>query len=134
MQMYFKYTLNANDWYLVGNNLMVVDNNGKYLSPISFYSETYPNNVNIVIVSYFRDMFEQAEIIVKRMRNMRGIDFQNDWKIVTIFVGANDLCNFCLNKVSYVLKKRKLNSRRILNKINFKFPQQNNILLFSLML
>lgn len=28
------------------------------------------------------------------------IDFKNDWKVITVFIGGNDLCDFCYNSVS----------------------------------
>lgn len=37
----------------------------------------------------------QAKRLVDRMKNSRDISFQNDWKVVTLFVSGNDLCNFC---------------------------------------
>lgn len=27
------------------------------------------------------------------------VDFENDWKLVTIFVGGNDLCHYCMDQV-----------------------------------
>ncbi|RNA35913.1 phospholipase membrane-associated-like [Brachionus plicatilis] len=38
---------------------------------------------------------EQASILIDRLRSDPEIDFQNDWKLVTIFVGGNDLCDYC---------------------------------------
>ena len=45
---------------------------------------------------------DQARRLVERMKQMKDIDFQNDWKLVTLFIGGNDLCRFCkdLNKHS----------------------------------
>jgi hypothetical protein len=36
------------------------------------------------------------------MKSDKNIDFQNDWKLITLFIGGNDLCRFCndLNKYS----------------------------------
>lgn len=28
------------------------------------------------------------------------VNFENDWKLVTIFIGGNDLCNYCFDQVS----------------------------------
>ncbi|XP_077989754.1 phospholipase B1, membrane-associated-like [Glandiceps talaboti] len=39
-----------------------------------------------------RHMPEQAEELIFRMKNWTDIDWENDWKIVTIFIGGNDLC------------------------------------------
>ena len=45
----------------------------------------------------------QAELLVKRMKSNSNIDFDNDWKVITVFVGGNDLCDFCEDKVITVL-------------------------------
>ena len=37
---------------------------------------------------------------MNRMKNDETIDFQNDWKVITVFIGGNDLCDFCDDKVS----------------------------------
>ncbi|CAG10376.1 unnamed protein product [Tetraodon nigroviridis] len=31
---------------------------------------------------------------------LQTVDFQNDWKLVTLFIGGNDLCQFCNDRVS----------------------------------
>lgn len=31
---------------------------------------------------------------------MQGVNFENDWKLVTIYVGTSDLCEYCNNQVS----------------------------------
>ena len=55
----------------------------------------------LVFVIDFRDMPGQAELLVKRMKSNSNIDFDNDWKIITLFVGGNDLCDFCEDKVIF---------------------------------
>ncbi|XP_038075947.1 phospholipase B1, membrane-associated-like [Patiria miniata] len=39
----------------------------------------------------------QAKTLVDRMRNDPNVDFDNDWKLVTLFIGGNDLCRQCEN-------------------------------------
>lgn len=44
------------------------------------------------------DMLTQAETLVNRTRNDLNVSFETDWKVVTIFVGFNDLCDYpCIN-------------------------------------
>ena len=43
-------------------------------------------------------MADQAATIVKRLKESDKIDFQNDWKVVTLFIGGNDLCDYCKDK------------------------------------
>lgn len=31
--------------------------------------------------------------------SFQRIDFQNDWKIITVFIGGNDLCAHCSDSV-----------------------------------
>jgi phospholipase B1 len=42
-----------------------------------------------------RDMPPQANDIVERMMNDARIDYVNDWKLISLFVGGNDLCASC---------------------------------------
>lgn len=44
------------------------------------------------------DMVEQARRLVRRLRKDKSVDFENDWKVVTLFVGGNDLCDYCEDK------------------------------------
>ncbi|CAB1427850.1 unnamed protein product [Pleuronectes platessa] len=47
------------------------------------------------------DMVQQVRILVDKMKNDSRIDFLNDWKVITMFIGANDLCDFCSNSVFF---------------------------------
>ncbi|GMS79098.1 hypothetical protein PENTCL1PPCAC_1273, partial [Pristionchus entomophagus] len=40
-------------------------------------------------------MEEQAEDLVRRMKEHPEIDFFNQWKMVHIFIGGNDICGWC---------------------------------------
>uniref|UniRef100_H0XDI7 Phospholipase B1, membrane-associated n=1 Tax=Otolemur garnettii TaxID=30611 RepID=H0XDI7_OTOGA len=44
-----------------------------------------------------RDMPAQAWDLVKRMKNSSEINLEKDWKLVTLFIGSNDLCHYCEN-------------------------------------
>ncbi|CAF0895415.1 unnamed protein product [Brachionus calyciflorus] len=41
---------------------------------------------------------DQIRTLVDRLKSDSKIDFQNDWKLVTIFVGGNDLCDYCKDR------------------------------------
>lgn len=44
------------------------------------------------------DMLQQARDLVRKIRENDGIDFYNDWKLVTMYIGANDICQLpCIN-------------------------------------
>uniref|UniRef100_A0A2K5EG90 Phospholipase B1, membrane-associated n=1 Tax=Aotus nancymaae TaxID=37293 RepID=A0A2K5EG90_AOTNA len=44
-----------------------------------------------------RDMPAQARDLVERMKNSPDISLEKDWKLVTFFIGGNDLCHYCEN-------------------------------------
>ncbi|XP_063246903.1 phospholipase B1, membrane-associated [Prinia subflava] len=43
------------------------------------------------------DVPGQVRRLLDRMKNDTSVDFQNDWKLITLFIGGNDLCKFCEN-------------------------------------
>nr|XP_035946060.1 phospholipase B1, membrane-associated [Halichoerus grypus] len=47
------------------------------------------------------DLPVQARRLVDLMKNDTKINFQEDWKIITLFIGGNDLCDFCSDPVRY---------------------------------
>uniref|UniRef100_A0A1B6D4F4 Phospholipase B1, membrane-associated n=1 Tax=Clastoptera arizonana TaxID=38151 RepID=A0A1B6D4F4_9HEMI len=56
---------------------------------------TSPNaQMNVAIpVSADYDALKQAKLLVKKMKRDARVDFKNDWKLITLFFGANDLCS-----------------------------------------
>ncbi|BES94471.1 GDSL-like Lipase/Acylhydrolase [Nesidiocoris tenuis] len=62
-----------------------------FLSPNAF--NTF-NALNVAFpVSADQDAITQAKTLVYKMNMTRGIDFKNDWKLVTMLFGANDVCS-----------------------------------------
>ncbi|XP_044229893.1 phospholipase B1, membrane-associated [Thunnus albacares] len=47
------------------------------------------------------DMVRQVRILVDKMKNDSRIDFHNDWKVITMFIGGNDICDFCTDSVFF---------------------------------
>ncbi|KAM4625850.1 phospholipase B1, membrane-associated-like [Polymixia lowei] len=47
------------------------------------------------------NMVEQVRVIVNKMKNDTRIDFQNDWKVITMFIGGNDICDFCSDTIYF---------------------------------
>nr|XP_020469689.1 phospholipase B1, membrane-associated [Monopterus albus] len=43
------------------------------------------------------DMVQQVRILMDKMKNDSRIDFHNDWKVITMFIGGNDICDFCID-------------------------------------
>ncbi|XP_077123681.1 phospholipase B1, membrane-associated-like isoform X2 [Ranitomeya variabilis] len=44
---------------------------------------------------------EQVRRLIATLQILPEINFQEDWKIVTIFIGSNDLCDYCNDKVLF---------------------------------
>ena len=40
-------------------------------------------------------MIAQAEEMIDLMTRLDEIDIENDWKVITMFIGGNDLCGYC---------------------------------------
>lgn len=54
-----------------------------------------------------RDMPPQANLLLQRMRADPRVNMVEDWKMVTLFVGGNDLCGVCKNvcqRIDYVFR------------------------------
>uniref|UniRef100_UPI00398EC5B8 phospholipase B1, membrane-associated n=1 Tax=Pristiophorus japonicus TaxID=55135 RepID=UPI00398EC5B8 len=47
------------------------------------------------------DMPKQAHTLIQLMKNSSEINFEQDWKVITLLIGANDLCEYCMNKETY---------------------------------
>ncbi|KAK6186521.1 hypothetical protein SNE40_008546 [Patella caerulea] len=43
----------------------------------------------------FMDLTDEAELLISRMQADPNIDINNDWKLITILIGDNDLCDIC---------------------------------------
>ena len=48
-----------------------------------------------MLMTKCRGMVSQAEEVMLLMLENPEIDYYNDWKMITLFVGGNDLCQFC---------------------------------------
>lgn len=44
-------------------------------------------------MTYYQDLLYQARVLHKRMKNDKNVDWENHWKLLTIFVGNNDICS-----------------------------------------
>ncbi|CAH2071925.1 unnamed protein product, partial [Iphiclides podalirius] len=68
---------------------------GEWLAKNSRLNVAFP-------VASDEDAYKQAKILVARMRASPDIDMERDWKMVTVFIGANDLCSAsCLSPVAW---------------------------------
>lgn len=57
---------------------------------------TQSQNFNVAISGQKAEHIPtQARKLIDLMKSSKDIDFENDWKLVTIFIGINDLCQYC---------------------------------------
>lgn len=42
-----------------------------------------------------QDLLSQAKELVKRLQSDATYDIKNSWKMLTLFIGANNLCDVC---------------------------------------
>ena len=42
----------------------------------------------------------QIQELVASMKSDNSINFNESWKLITLFIGGNDLCNSCKNTVN----------------------------------
>uniref|UniRef100_A0A914D2P0 Uncharacterized protein n=1 Tax=Acrobeloides nanus TaxID=290746 RepID=A0A914D2P0_9BILA len=65
--------------------------------------DDFPNSQFNVAVPGARaeDLVPQAYDLIKRMKNHSDmVDIEKDWKLINIFIGANDACGYCATKSS----------------------------------
>ncbi|KAL7388712.1 hypothetical protein ABVT39_019459 [Epinephelus coioides] len=48
-----------------------------------------------------KDIPSQVRTLVARMKNDSRINFESDWKMITLFIGGNDICDHCYNSLFY---------------------------------
>ncbi|CAH3141018.1 unnamed protein product [Porites lobata] len=60
----------------------------------------YNDDLNVAFVgASARDLENQAKDLVSRLKNMKNIDYGNDWKLLTMWIGTEDLCQVCTDMV-----------------------------------
>ncbi|CAF0945306.1 unnamed protein product [Rotaria sordida] len=46
-------------------------------------------------------MVDQADLLLDRLKNKELCNWNNDWKLITFFIGGNDLCDFCTDLIKH---------------------------------
>lgn len=44
----------------------------------------------------------QAHNLVNIIKNSKNVNINEDWKVVTLFIGGNDLCDICIDQVRHL--------------------------------
>ncbi|KAK3093837.1 hypothetical protein FSP39_020782 [Pinctada imbricata] len=69
------------------------------------------------------DLIDQARHLVDLMKKEPGVDFENDWKIITLFIGGNDLCDYCDEELKYSVANYKANIQETLDILHKEVPR-----------
>ncbi|CAH1264274.1 PLB1 [Branchiostoma lanceolatum] len=69
------------------------------------------------------DMAKQAKDLVQRMKDSKEINFEKDWKVVTMLIGGNDLCDFCNDKEKYLPENYRENIKTALDILHNELPR-----------
>jgi len=112
------------DYVTVPNILKLYNPNVKGFA-VGSGDATSANAVLNVAVSGARsyDLPSQIDALETRMRALPGIDFDNDWKLLSIFIGGNDLCDFCSDKTKNSPTNYQTNLEVTLDSIKARFPR-----------
>ncbi|XP_046392037.1 phospholipase B1, membrane-associated-like [Ischnura elegans] len=78
---------------------------------------SYNAQLNVAITSSIDDdAFNQVKLFVRKMKQDPRIDFKNDWKVLSIFIGHNDICSMhCLDSVKHSAKAHQEQLQKALN-------------------
>ncbi|XP_066532925.1 phospholipase B1, membrane-associated-like [Hoplias malabaricus] len=69
------------------------------------------------------DMLKQARTLVTRMKNDSRINFHSDWKVITLFIGGNDLCDSCQNSLYFSAENFVRRVREALDYLHAEVPR-----------
>ncbi|XP_060066978.1 phospholipase B1, membrane-associated-like [Ylistrum balloti] len=59
-------------------------------------------HLNVAVTgSIAADLPDQARMLVSRINADPNINAATDWKLVTLFIGGNDMCEFCIDPVKF---------------------------------
>ncbi|XP_067625459.1 phospholipase B1, membrane-associated [Eurosta solidaginis] len=117
------------DWrsYLTLPNILKVFNPNLYgyatENELTIDSTSHLNIAEPMIMS--RDLPYQVSVLIERMRQDPNIDVKNHWKLLTIFVGNNDICSdMChhTNKTEF-LQRHELDLRRAFTLLRDNLPR-----------
>ncbi|KAJ8308864.1 hypothetical protein KUTeg_013738 [Tegillarca granosa] len=65
----------------------------------------------------------QADSLISKMKADKSFDFENDWKLVTIFIGGNDLCDYCDDTNTFSPENYVKNVQTALDKLHAEVPK-----------
>ncbi|XP_058472096.1 phospholipase B1, membrane-associated [Solea solea] len=69
------------------------------------------------------DTVRQVRVLVDKMKKDLRIDFHNDWKVITVFIGGNDICDFCTDSVIFSPRNMINHIRQALDILHSEVPR-----------
>ncbi|KAK9721446.1 GDSL-like Lipase/Acylhydrolase [Popillia japonica] len=70
------------------------------------------------------DMPYMAKVLLKRITSDKRVNVKNDWKLILIFIGANDFCQSCYNEdAETILEKHKRDLLAVLRILRDNLPR-----------
>ncbi|XP_071323371.1 phospholipase B1, membrane-associated-like [Trachinotus anak] len=70
-----------------------------------------------------KDLPSQVRALVARMKSDPRINFETDWKVITVFIGGNDVCDYCYNSLLYSVENYVHNVRESLDYLHKEVPR-----------
>ncbi|XP_069017624.1 phospholipase B1, membrane-associated-like [Embiotoca jacksoni] len=70
-----------------------------------------------------KDVPSQVRALVARMKNESSINFESDWKVITLFIGGNDICDYCSNSLLFSKENYVRNVRESLDYLHKQVPR-----------
>ncbi|XP_037101363.1 phospholipase B1, membrane-associated-like [Syngnathus acus] len=89
---------------------------GKQSTPQAFLNQA-------VAGAKSKDVPSQVRTLVARMKNDSSINFKSDWKVITLFVGGNDICDYCYNSLFFSVENYVKNVRESLDYLHKEVPR-----------
>ncbi|XP_068108269.1 phospholipase B1, membrane-associated-like isoform X2 [Hyperolius riggenbachi] len=77
---------------------------------------------------------QQARHLIDTLKTLPDVNYKEDWKVITIFIGGNDLCDFCKNKTLYSAESFILSVTESLDMLQNELPRSivNVVQLFEI--
>lgn len=65
----------------------------------------------------------QADSLISKMKADTSFDYENDWKLITMFIGGNDLCDYCDDRNTFSPENYVRNVQTALDKLHAEVPK-----------
>ncbi|XP_070578252.1 phospholipase B1, membrane-associated-like [Ptychodera flava] len=81
-------------------------------------------NLNVAVPgAVSENMASQTEMLVERLKEDPNINYYHDWKMVTLFIGGNDLCGWCRDRERFAPENYINNIRKALDIMHAELPK-----------